>query len=182
MTTSVSRSTLIGIVGALAFGTLSTGCTSGVLVDENFASITDWRTAGASITFQRLGDDLRPNGTEYSFDLNGQPYVSLDPYANNGATTSSYPGMVNKKQFVPEGNYRVEFFQRSVGFAYSPRFAHAYDGSCRDGITDTTDATCVQYFFELDYHCPACTGPDCGGIQTLQTHSGIPVIPLCTSF
>ena len=183
MMISVPRNTILGIVGALALATVATGCTSGVLVDENFSPITDWRTAGASITFQRLGDDLRPTGTQYSFDLNGQPYVSFDPYADNGATTSSYPGMVNKKQFIPEGNYRVEFFQRSVGFAYSPLFAHAYGaGSCRDAITGKTDATCQQYFFELDYNCPACTGPSCGGIQPLPTQDSIPVIRMCTAF
>ena len=181
MTNSRSRNTLLGLVGALALGTLATGCTSGLLVDENFNKITDWRTGGASVTFQELGSNLLPDGTDYTFNLNGQPYVSFDNWADDGATNSSYPGLVNSKQYIPPGNYRVEFFQPSVGFAYSPRFAHSYNsGTCKDTFTGNNDRACAQYYFELDYHCPICTGPSCGGIQPLQTHNGIPVIPMCT--
>lgn len=177
-----SRNTILGIASALALVALSSGCTAGLLVDENFHSITDWRTGGASITFQELGSDLLPDGTEYTFNLNGQPYVSFDPFAPDGATTSSFPGLVNSEQYIPPGNYRVEFFQPSVGFARSPRFAHAYNrGTCRDPFTGNTDGLCVVYLFELDYNCPVCSGPNCGGIQPLPTHDGFPVIVMCAS-
>jgi hypothetical protein len=178
-----SRNTILGIASTLAVIAFSSGCTAGILVDESFNTITDWRTSGASITFQELGSSLLPDGTEYSFNLNGQPYVSLDVFASDGATSSSYPRLVNSAQYVPPGNYRVEFFQPSVGFAYSPRFAHAYNsGTCRDTFTGSTDGACAQYFFELDYNCPLCTGPGCGGIQPLPTRDGLPVIVMCVSF
>jgi hypothetical protein len=183
MTNAGSRNSILGIAGALALVGLASGCTSGVLVDENFNKITDWRTGGASVTFQELGSNLLPDGTEYSFNLNGQPYVSFDAFAADGATTSAYPGLVNSSQYVPPGNYRVEFFQPSVGFAYSPRFAHAYNsGTCRDVFTGKSDQACVQYYFELNYNCPVCTGPNCGGIRPLPTQNGIPVIEMCVSF
>jgi hypothetical protein len=179
-----SRKAILGLTSALALIGLASGCTSGVLVDENFTPITDWRTGGASVTFQALGSNLLPNGKEYSFNLKGQPYVSLDGFAADGATTPNRPGLINSAQFVPEGNYRVEFFQPSVGFAYSPRFAHNYTnpGTCTDSFSGSTDGDCAVYYFELNYNCPACTGPNCGGIQTLPTHSGIPVIDMCVSF
>jgi hypothetical protein len=179
-----SRNTILGIASALALVVLSGGCTAGVLVDENFNNITDWRTSGASITFQELGSNLLPDGTEWSFNLNGQPYVSFDALGGGtGATTSSFPGLVNGPGLWP-GNYRVEFFQPSVGFAYSPPFEHSYSnsGTCRDSFTGNTDGSCVLYFFELDYNCPICSGPNCGGIQPLPTHDGLPVIVMCTSF
>lgn len=145
MTNAESRRTILGIAATLALVGLAGGCTAGVLVDENFKSITDWRTAGASVTFQSLGSILLPDGTKYSFNLNGQPYISFDAFADDGATTSNYAGLVNSKRFIPEGNYRVEFFQRSVGFARSPRFAHAYTtpSSCKDAFTGQTDQECA---------------------------------------
>ena len=179
-----SRNALVGAACALALAVLAGGCTSGVLVDENFNNITDWRTTGASVTFEALGSDLLPNGTDYTFNLNGQPFISFDGFADDGATTSKYPGLVNNGHFIPNGNYRVEFFQRQVGFAYSPRFAHNYKnpGTCTDAFTGSNDGDCAIYYFQLNYNCPVCTGPSCGGIQTLPTHNGFPVIEMCTSF
>ena len=183
MMNATSRNATFGILGVLALGILATGCTAGVLVDENYNTITDWRTGGASITFVRLGDDLRPDGTQYQFDLNGQPYVSFDAYADDGATTASRPGLVNSKKFIPSGNYSVEFFQRGVGYARSRKFYHDYDSNgCRDSITGNQDDYCAEYYFRLNYNCPSCTGPDCGGVQTLPTHNAFPVIDMCTAF
>jgi hypothetical protein len=180
-----SRNTILGIAGALALVGLASGCTAGVLVDENFNKITDWRTGGASVTFQTLGPgpDFLPTGKDYSFNLNGQPYISFDAFADDGATSSDYPGLVNSAQLIPQTNYRVEFFQRTVGFARSHRFAHNYTnpGSCKDAFTGNTDGDCAVYYFELNYHCPVCTGPNCGGIQPLPTQNGIPVIEMCVS-
>ena len=175
-----SRTTVLAIASALVLVAVSGGCTAGVLVDENFNNITDWRTGNASITFKELGSNLLPDGSEYSFNLNGQPYVSFDGLASVGATTSSFPGLVNSAG-VPPGNYQVEFFQPSVGFARSRRFTHSFNTTCSDSFTGTNEQ-CELYFFELDYNCPVCSGPSCGGIQPLPTHNGTPVIVMCTSF
>ncbi len=184
MTNAVSRNRILGIVGTLVLAGLASGCTSGVLVDENFDTITDSRTANASVTFQELGSNLLPNGTEYTFNLNHQPYISFDGFQADGATTSKYPGLVNSGHVIPNGNYRVEFFQPQVGFAYSPRFTHSYanPGTCTDTFSGESDGDCAVYYFELNYNCPVCTGSSCGGIQTLPTHNGFPVIDMCVSF
>jgi hypothetical protein len=177
-----SRNSILGIASALVLVGLASGCTCGDLVDENFQIINDWRTGRASITFKALDSNLMPNGTNYSFNLNGQPYISFDAYAPDGATNPNYPNLVNSKQFIPEGNYQVEYFQPSVGFARSPRFAHSYTypNNCTDTFTGkaNADADCQFYYFQLNYHCPLPTG----GIQTLQTHNGFSVIPMCVAF
>ncbi len=185
MTNVRSRNAFLSIAGATALASVASACTAGVLVDENFNSITDSRTGNASVTFQALGSNNLPNGTDYQFNLGGQPYVSFDAWAANGATTTNYPGLVNNSLYIPPGNYRVEFFQPQVGFAYSPPFAHAYtSGTCTDEFTGSSDSACQIYWFELNYNCTFCTAPTCGGgtIQPLGTHDGFPVINMCVAF
>lgn len=172
------------VVGLIAAG----GCTAGVLVDSNFKNAGTNETAGASITFKQLDANLNFNGKEYSFDLNGQPYLSFDPYAATGATSSRFPGLLNQKTLIPGGSYSVEYFQRSQGFAYSPKFTHNYDqGSCEDEFNGgTATEPCELYYFQYlvqgDPQYQASCSNNGGGLQTLQTHGSYKVIPLCSSF
>ena len=175
---------LLRIILASSSVALASGCTAGVVVDGNWSNAHANETTNATLTFQQLGSNLQPNGTNYNFNLNGQPYVSFDPYASNGATTTSYPGLQNSAQIIPDGNYRVEYWQNQLGGAlYSPKFAHSYESTCTDQFNNSeTGIQCETYYFQIlapgdpEYvDCANLTGQ----IQTLPTHNGIKVIELC---
>jgi hypothetical protein len=114
----------------------------------------------------------------YDFHLNGQPYVSFDDFAADGATTSNYPGLVNSAQYIPPGNYWVDYFQPQTPFLHSQNFVHSYDGSCRDAFTGKNDQACEQYYFQLATGCFSCFGPNCP-VRDLPKHNGIKVIQIC---
>lgn len=165
------------------------GCTAGVLVDSNWQNAKTNETAGASITFRTLdANNNYSGGTEYTFNLGGQPYLSFDPYAPAGATSSRFPGLQNQKTYVPPGNYQVQYFQPQMGFAYSPKFTHAYDqGSCEDTFNGgTATEPCDLYYFQFLIESDPQYAADCshngGGLQTLPTYNGYKVIPLCAAF
>ena len=170
------RKGMLTTVGIVAFAAAASGCTAGVLVGDNFEPLSGMPVSGAHITFMGLDANLVPTGDSYDFSLNNQPYISFDAWQPTGATTSDYPGLVNSSQYIPPGNYYVDYFQPQTVFLRSGNFVHSYDGSCRDDYSGNTDKLCEQYFFQLADNCQSC--PSCG-TQPLPTHLGIKVIQIC---
>jgi hypothetical protein len=168
---------MLTIVGTLALASLGTGCTGGVLVDDNFKNIS----SNGSITFFLLDDNMVPTGVTYDFNFNNQPYLSFDNYAPDGATVGSLPGLINSRQYLQPGNYYAEYFQAQTGFAKSNNFVHSFDGTCTDLITGKADKQCEQYYLQVSYSptCHGCGGPSCAPPQPLNTYNGVKVIQMC---
>jgi hypothetical protein len=167
---------MLTVVGTVAVAAVGSGCTTGVVVDDNFNNLRNVPQR-AAITFLSLD-----SGANYNFNLNGQAYVSFDDYAADGATTSRFPGLVNSAQYIPPGNYYVMYFDPQQGFFKSNNFTHSYDGSCTDLYNNNDDKLCEQYYFQVHDDnkgpCRICAGSNCG-VQDLPTHNGNKVIELC---
>ena len=61
---------LLRIILASSSVALASGCTAGVVVDGNWSNAHANETTNATLTFQQLGSNLQPNGTNYNFNLN----------------------------------------------------------------------------------------------------------------
>jgi hypothetical protein len=185
----MTTSKVFGLICALALASISTGCTMGVVVDDNFNQVqtaysttTGLGTAGASVTFFGLDANNNYTGSNYTFNFNGQPYLSFDPYADQNANLGN-PSLQNQKQFLPPGHYYASYFQPQMGFARSNNFDHEYGAACQDPYTKGNDAECAQYFLQLSTspYCRACHGPGCG-TPDLAQHNGMKVITMCVPF
>ena len=164
---------------ALALATLTSGCTFGMMVDDNFNQLG----YGGFLTFYYVGggDGTVPPGWEAT-SFSQSEYVSFDSYAPSFATNSAYAGVSNVQQAIPPGEYFVGFTYGNYPPVYqSNNFMHTYDeGGCTDGFTGVADKACEFYLFQLSQNCSAspCAGASCP-VQPLPTHNGSKVIQIC---
>jgi len=166
----------------LALAGFATGCTYGAVVDANFNYVNNTHgDLNADITFVQLDDNMNETGKRFTFPLNGQPLVSFDSYAANGASNPHDPQLKNVSEAIPPGNYYVLYFNPTQPFSKSNNFVHNYDGNCADFYTNQPDKLCEEYYFQLisDASCTTCGGRGCPPPAPLPTHGGTKVIQIC---